>query len=159
MSIKEKITFKKLLFLFLMGITLLLILGWFLGKRPHPRVLPPTPTPEASPTPFAKPLLLLRTDPPSGLHETLAFAEGIRFVFNQAVDPTSLSFSVTPFIDLRASSGEGKEIVHLYPLALWQEKTEYTIKISQLRSLTGGYLEKEIIYRYQFVPVKDYPVW
>lgn len=106
------------------------------------------------------PLLLLKTEPPPGAHQTPFTASAIIFTFNEKLHPLSVSYSVSPTIELAWKFGGDQNILQFYPMSPWEANQEYKLTISkELRSLSGQKLKEDLIFFYKLVPPQDYPAW
>lgn len=106
------------------------------------------------------PFFLSKTEPPAGAHRTPFPASAITFIFSEKVSPLSVSYSVSPLIELAWKFGDNQNTLQFYPLTPWQPNQEYKLVISkELRSPSGQKLKEDIIYLYKLTPPQDYPAW
>ncbi|MDP3888526.1 MAG: Ig-like domain-containing protein [bacterium] len=97
-------------------------------------------------------LTATRNFPSPGPHQTPVPGEAIIFTFNQKINPETLSFTVSPNIDLKWSLDDIKTTLSIYPsIDPWEENKEYQLTISKnLSSVEGNKLKEDLVYNYQF---------
>lgn len=124
-------------------------------ERPTPDPVTSSPTLMPSPRPTAIPTSVnfevLSVAPPPGRQSLLSDMFVIAFIFTQPIDPTSISVSSSPTVNLKSSIDPKKaNVLYLSPETKWAFNQEYRFSLSA-SSVRGGKIQN---YPYVFTPLK-----
>lgn len=101
---------------------------------------------------FTNTVRLESVQPQSGvIRESLDSFELITFVFSDRVNPSNISVTSTPHLDLEiVHSSENPKIIAIKPALIgWEPYIQYEITLANKLSLWGNLLSSDIVHIYQ----------
>ena len=143
------------------GILSLILTIWLIITLEGETSPPPIETrdpPEETPVTQQDPLIVEKTNPPSGTTVT-TLSDTIVIYFNAEIDMNSLSYSVKPEISLATETYENKKELHIFPSKeWWEDGVTYTLRINSLKGTNGEVLKEPFVYKYTRNPAENLPV-
>jgi hypothetical protein len=101
-----------------------------------------------------KELLLVRTNTPQGIKETIYQSNPVVFYFSKEIDPKTIKIKTFPEIKIitKTSLQDGLGSITISPVPWWRYDTDYTITIDRSLSGKGGEkLKNDISFSFTLV--------